>query len=561
MSQKVLNKSDDTTELCSIMQPVKLVIWDLDETFWKGTLSEGAIEPISANIELVQMLASRGIISSICSKNDFDAAERELKQLGLWDFFVFPVIQWSPKGQAIKELVERVSLRAENVVFVDDNPAHLADAAYHCPGLMCIDSPLTLVARLDSPHLQGHPDPELSRLKQYRVLQARSADQKASSLSNIEFLRQSQITVEIRYDIEQHLDRIIELLNRSNQLNFTKNRIDSDAARRQFETQLKAFGFKAGIVLVRDRYGDYGIVGFFLTLATLKTYHCEHFVFSCRIMNMGVEQYVYEYLNKPAINIRGPVANDLESIERIDWIAEAKHDQNLDELKKHKLLLVGGCDMLQLSTYCSAHSVEFTNRADGELMIRFDDPYFFLSNREVIKASSLRRQIPAWTADDMAEFEEQLANAELVVLSFYEMMTVTYFQGTDGLILRFHEDTLKDILKSERAIWFVRNFSHIEFEFEERLEKVRLSIETIARRSKNGAKVIILSENVRKMDHNRGEADRRSRYNQHVEKVCREIVLVARETERCRSGDRESVEVGGVDGVCEVGFLRHGQKV
>ncbi len=39
------------------------------------------------------------------------------------------------------------------------------------------------------------------------------------------------------------------------------------------------------------------------------------------------------------------------------------------------------------------------------------------------------------------------------------------------------------------------------------------------------------------------------------------VVLVARETERCRSGDRESVEVGGVDGVCEVGFLRHGQKV
>ncbi len=47
--------------------------------------------------------------------------------------------------------------------------------------------------------------------------------------------------------------------------------------------------------------------------------------------------------------------------------------------------------------------------------------------------------------------------------------------------------------------------------------------------------------------------------------VCRvggaSAVLVARETERCRSGDRESVEVGGVDGVCEVGFLRHGQKV
>lgn len=523
MTQFSAQQADQTADHRALSQAVKLVIWDLDETFWKGTLSEGAIEPIPANIELVHTLAQRGIISSICSKNDFDAAAHKLRALDLWKYFVFPVIQWSPKGPAIKELIERINLRAENVVFVDDNPAHLADAAHHCPGLMCLDSPRGLTDAIDSHVLQGQPDPGLVRLKQYRLLETRASDQQASSLSNIDFLRQSEITVEIRYDIENHLVRIIDLLNRSNQLNFTKVRLVSEEDRRRFDHQLTAFGFKAGIVLVRDRYGDYGIVGFFMTLSTLKTYHCEHFVFSCRIMNMGVEQYVHEYLNKPVVTIKGPVANGLESFERVDWISEAKHDQNLLELKKHKVLLVGGCDMLQLSTYCSANSVEFTNRAQGDLMIRFDDPYFFLSNREVIKASPLRRQIPAWTADDMAEFEVHLADADLIVLSFYEMMTVTYFQGTDGLILRFHEDTLKDILKSDRAIWFVRNFSHIEFDFDQRLEKVRLSLETIARRSKVGAKIVIVSENVRRMDHNRAEADRRTRYNGHIEKVCREI--------------------------------------
>ena len=46
---------------------IKLIVWDLDDTFWKGTLSEEHIEPIASNIELVKILAQRGIVSAICS--------------------------------------------------------------------------------------------------------------------------------------------------------------------------------------------------------------------------------------------------------------------------------------------------------------------------------------------------------------------------------------------------------------------------------------------------------------------------------------------------------------
>ena len=67
-----------------LQESIKLVIWDLDDTFWKGTLSEGPIEAIPENIHLVQALARRGIISSICSKNDFQAAERRLRQALKW---------------------------------------------------------------------------------------------------------------------------------------------------------------------------------------------------------------------------------------------------------------------------------------------------------------------------------------------------------------------------------------------------------------------------------------------------------------------------------------------
>lgn len=33
-----------------IKDKIKLVIWDMDETFWKGTISEGEIQPVNENI-------------------------------------------------------------------------------------------------------------------------------------------------------------------------------------------------------------------------------------------------------------------------------------------------------------------------------------------------------------------------------------------------------------------------------------------------------------------------------------------------------------------------------
>ena len=48
---------------------VKLVIWDLDETFWEGTLtSENPITPIKQNFIAIGKLTDIGIINSICSK-------------------------------------------------------------------------------------------------------------------------------------------------------------------------------------------------------------------------------------------------------------------------------------------------------------------------------------------------------------------------------------------------------------------------------------------------------------------------------------------------------------
>jgi len=503
-----------------VTSPVKLVVWDLDDTFWNGTLSEEAVTPIAEDIALVKQLAARGIISSICSKNDPAAAEAALAELGLWDYFVLPTIGFQAKGGAIASLIEALHLRAANVVFIDDNPAMRAEAAFACPGLTCLEGPGELAALMESEHLQGKPDPELGRLAQYRLIANRHESRERANLDPADFLRQSEIRIEIDYEIEPHLDRIIELINRSNQLNYTKRRLESDEDRNRFLTYLKAYGFNAGIVRLADKYADYGIVGFFMTLATLREYRLEHFTFSCRIMNMGIEQYVYDLLNRPAINVAEPVANPIVSHASVDWIGTGPRHRIVNRLRDFKLVLIGGCDMLQLSTYCSMDSAEFTNRDQDGLIKRLDDPFLIIDDPEQVRNSPIRAKVPAFNADDMVALRDAAGQADAIVLSFYRMMEINYFRGSDGLVVRFDHDALRKMLASDQAIWFVRNFSYVQLSHDERCDLVRRAASGIAAMARPDTKIIFLLENMRKLDNYPGEPRLRTLYNALAKTIC-----------------------------------------
>ncbi len=77
------------------LKEIKLVIWDLDDTFWTGTLSENGASPIQENIKLVKDLTNRGIVNSICSKNDYRTVIKELNKpeyQNVLEYFVFPSV-------------------------------------------------------------------------------------------------------------------------------------------------------------------------------------------------------------------------------------------------------------------------------------------------------------------------------------------------------------------------------------------------------------------------------------------------------------------------------------
>lgn len=339
------------------MEPIRLVIWDLDGVFWKGVLSEEGISYCQDNHDIVTILAKRGILSSICSKNDFTTVQQVLEAHDIWRYFIFPSVNWESKGKRVAALIETVQLRPESVLFIDDNPLNLAEALHYVPKLQ-IASHEFLPDLLSDMRFAGKDDGDLSRLKQYRLLEQKQTASKHSADDNHEFLRQSGMRLTIEYDIEAHLDRAIELINRTNQLNFTKRRLAEDivTARNELRALTGNHEKFSGLIKLTDHYGDHGYIGFFCIGGRARKSWLHHFCFSCRVLNMGIERWVYRWLGRPSLTIAGEVACDpRKDNEEVDWISLADgHGQQAPSPSTRildRLVMRGGCEILALSHY------------------------------------------------------------------------------------------------------------------------------------------------------------------------------------------------------------------
>ena len=334
------------------MDKIKLVIWDLDETFWKGTLSEEGIIPNQNNIELIKSLSKRGIVNSIVSKNNFDNAKKALEDLGIWEYFVFPKIEWLPKGELVREIISQAHLRTENVLFLDDNHLNLEEVLFYNKGIH-VKLPEFILEIKEHNAFIGKNDSKLSRLDQYKVLEKKFIKSESFS-DNLEFLEFSDIKIRYSQIKNDDLLRISELAERTNQLNFTKRRDDFLTIKKL----LNEDNIKSEKIEVWDKFGDYGVVGFY-SLDILKN-KLIHFVFSCRTINIGVEQHAYSRLKFPKINVVGDVSGSLSTSNDVDWIEEVDAKDILINAKneeKISILIKGGCDLEQMLHYLQSNNL------------------------------------------------------------------------------------------------------------------------------------------------------------------------------------------------------------
>ena len=385
------------------MENIKLVIWDLDETFWKGTLSEGGVNCIPKNVELIKWLTGRGIINSIVSKNNFSQAQKKLQEIGVWEYFIFPEIEWEGKGKLVRRVIEKCQLRAENTLFLDDNHMNLEEVKFYNKGIYA-EFPSFIPQIKEHSAFAGKDDSTHSRLGYYKILEKKYVA-KSELESNEEFLLTSNVRIQYIDDISKYKERLHELLNRTNQLNYTKKRLNES----EVDELINSYEIEKKLIKVTDKYGDYGITGFYAF--DKEKNKLNHFVFSCRIINLGIEQYLYEQLNFPDIDIVPDVAVKLDHskphwisvIEDVNFSTDNSNKQ--DEKAKCTILFKGECDLNQMLFYLRDYKCKLVKE------LNYNGENSIVINREhtqmVIDSLEMSSEYKKYLEDKLPFIDEQ----------------------------------------------------------------------------------------------------------------------------------------------------------
>lgn len=268
----------------------KLVIFDLDNTLWDGILLEGEVSLRPGIAEVFRTLDERGILISVASKNARADAMARLAAAGLDHFLLHPQIGWLPKSQGVAEIVRALNIGIDAAIFVDDNPFERSEVAEALPQVEVLpDSAIPALA--DHPRLQGSVTPESrARRLMYREAIAREQAEQSFGSDYLEFLRSCAIHVTIREDRPEDFDRIAELVQRTNQLNFSGRKY----GREEIEAILRDPARARQVIICSDRFGSYGTVGFCLSSIEEGSgggeLVIEDFMLSCRVQGKFIEQ-------------------------------------------------------------------------------------------------------------------------------------------------------------------------------------------------------------------------------------------------------------------------------
>jgi len=290
----------------------KCLVLDLDNTLWGGVVGDDGVQnlilgrdhPIGeAYLDFhryVKDLQQRGVILAVCSKNDPENAKDGFSHpdslLKLEDFSAFKA-NWNPKPENIREIAAELNIGLDSIVFVDDNPAERALVADQLPEVAVpevgadVSGFSMALERERYFEADRVVQDDLNRSAFYSSNAQRDALQ-ARFRDYGEFLASLEMTAEISPFSPVYLERIAQLINKTNQFNLTTRRytIAEVEAMAQDPAYITLYGRLA------DRFGDNGLVSVLIGRVLDKKVELDLWLMSCRVLNREMEFAMFDTL-------------------------------------------------------------------------------------------------------------------------------------------------------------------------------------------------------------------------------------------------------------------------
>jgi FkbH-like protein len=259
----------------------KAIIFDCDNTLWKGIVGEEEIKHDTDLQQDIIFFANHGVIIGLCSKNnETDVIEAMKDQLLTEKYISVKRINWNDKASNLKEIAEELNVGLDAIVFVDDSEFERELVKKQLPEVMTITPQELTRVVLDNFDLKGN----FTKTQQYKENYQRAKAKEQFTDIN-EYLASLDMVLKIEVNESKHIPRIVELTQKTNQFNLTSHRCNEDNIKR-----FMASGY-VYTLSVKDKFGDNGLTG------VCAIYHgvIDIFLLSCRILGRGIE---YAFIDK-----------------------------------------------------------------------------------------------------------------------------------------------------------------------------------------------------------------------------------------------------------------------
>jgi FkbH-like protein len=207
------------------------------------------------------------------------------------------IANWDDKAQNLRELARRLNIGLDSIVFLDDSPFERNLVRELVPDVLVPElpsDPADYVPYLESLNLfeaAQFSDEDRKRAEFYRANVLRENEQ--ARFANVdEYLVSLEMEAAFERFDDQHLPRIAQLVQRTNQFNLTTIR-HSAADLSAFADDAAYFPF---YVTLSDRFGDNGLISVVIGKQTDDVLDIVTWLMSCRVISRRLEEFVLDRL-------------------------------------------------------------------------------------------------------------------------------------------------------------------------------------------------------------------------------------------------------------------------
>lgn len=293
----------------------KALIFDCDNTLWKGVLGEDGFSGISmsglskegipfAEVQsLAKSLAASGVILGLCSKNnpeDVDQVITNHPDMVLKEEdIVIKKVNWNDKASNLRAIAADLNIGIESLVFIDDSDFEVNLIRSELPEVKVFQVPKEthkypdIIREISNLFFQvSRTKEDLHKTKHYKEQILRNRELGAHG--NIEdYLQSLKLELDIYLNKADLIPRMAQMTQKTNQFNLTTKRLSE-----QDLESLMASGAMLYAFGVKDKFGDSGITG--MAILTLDGNRADFhtLLLSCRILGRNLEfAFIYSLIN------------------------------------------------------------------------------------------------------------------------------------------------------------------------------------------------------------------------------------------------------------------------